>query len=120
MVQHRHGNQHGVKGETAQRLNLDLGVGMTTDADKAHQALVASLDSRLQSAAFAGHLVQPVEIPDVVQPPLVDVIGLEPFQALLELAASPSRLVSHVLVAIHISRRRWAATSPTVPQIALE
>ena len=69
---------------------------------------------------FAGQLVEPVEAPDVVQPPFVHVIGLQPGQALLELATRP--IAGHVhrlggdphLVAAVLGHQAYAPLGLTV------
>ncbi len=87
MIQNRDGNQRRVKGESAQGLDLHLWICVAADADIAHRAFLPRLDCCLQGSALARHLVKPVKSPDIVQPPLVDMIGLQPGQALFELPA---------------------------------
>ena len=85
VVQHRYGHEHAVEVEPVQCFDLNLGIGVTADADVANKALFLCLHHRFQDTGFGEAAVKVLEAFDVVHPPLVYVVGLQSVQAFFQL-----------------------------------
>ncbi len=60
---------------------------MAADTDEPNQTLPASVNGRLQGTVFTGEGIQPREIKNIVQAPLIHIVGMSSIQTFFQLPA---------------------------------